>query len=254
MRTLINWLYVDMTDYQAIPWKRISVEVAAIVASILLAFAIDAWWAEVQERDFEKQTLAALLEEFDDHRKELEGTRRGHSGMLNAVGGLVLYAKTGTRASGQGSIDQSLSFLTVPWTTDFGNGVRDALISSGQLEVISDKTLRYEVAEWSSVLDELKDDQQHGVSLVFNLIIPYLTRKGVPFAEVEFSEQGAQIPSESRSLADDSETQKELFSDPEFLSILEIRHRFLKHTIGEIDDLIAATDSIIRKIETSLDE
>ena len=243
-----------MTETQTIPWKRISVEAAAIVASILLAFAIDAWWAEIQEREFERETLVSLLEEFQDHSDELTGTRRGHSAMFSSVDELITYVKTGVNPSDQYSIDRLMSFLTVPWTTDFGSGVRDALISSGRLEVISDKVLRYEVAEWSSVLDELKDDQQHGVSLVFNHVIPYMTREGVPFAEVEFTEQGPQISSDSRSLAADPETKGRIFKDPEFLSILEIRHRMLKHTIGEIDDLISATDSIIEKIEASLSE
>ena len=35
-----------MSDTREIPWKRLVVEGAAIVASILLAFAIDAWWQD----------------------------------------------------------------------------------------------------------------------------------------------------------------------------------------------------------------
>ncbi|MGB5165798.1 MAG: hypothetical protein WBN61_11105 [Woeseiaceae bacterium] len=33
-----------MTDLKNMPWGRLAVEAAAIVGSILLAFAIDAWW------------------------------------------------------------------------------------------------------------------------------------------------------------------------------------------------------------------
>ena len=33
-----------MTETKTIPWKRLTVEAAAIVVSILLAFGIDAWW------------------------------------------------------------------------------------------------------------------------------------------------------------------------------------------------------------------
>jgi len=33
-----------MSNADKTPWKRIAVEAVAIVASILLAFAIDAWW------------------------------------------------------------------------------------------------------------------------------------------------------------------------------------------------------------------
>lgn len=39
-----------MTDSKEIPWKRLTAEGAAIVVSILLAFAIDAWWGERAEK------------------------------------------------------------------------------------------------------------------------------------------------------------------------------------------------------------
>lgn len=35
-----------MTETQSIAWRRLSIEATVIVASILLAFAIDAWWEE----------------------------------------------------------------------------------------------------------------------------------------------------------------------------------------------------------------
>jgi len=251
-RSLINYQNLDMTDANAISWKKVSVEATAIVASILLAFAIDAWWADVQERKFEAEVLVALLAEFQDHREELASSRLAYVDMTNAVNGLISYTRTGEHSSDQYSIDEQVSLLTIPWTTDFGSGVRDALISAGQIGTISDKALRYEIAEWSSVLDELKDDEQHGVSLVFDLVIPYMTREGVPYAEIEYSKQDAPISNRSRSLEDDAETSNRVFKDPEFLSILEVRRNFLGHTIVEIDNLIAATDSIIVKIEASL--
>ncbi len=241
-----------MTETQYVPWKRISVEAAAIVASILLAFAIDAWWAEIQEREFEVETLVALLEEFQGHRAELTVERRGHEFMLDAIGSLVSFATTGVYESDQFSIDRSMFYLRIPATTDFGSGVRDALISSGRIEVVSDKRLRYEIAEWSSVLDELKDDQQNGVNLVFNLILPYMTREGVPVARFGDLTPESPLQVGSRSLAADPDTLKRVFDDPEFLSILEARYGFMEHALEEYDDLIVATDSIIAKIEASL--
>ncbi len=53
-----------MRDVNNIQWKRRSVEAAAIVASILLAFAIDAWWAEQQDRRAESEILSRLHKEF----------------------------------------------------------------------------------------------------------------------------------------------------------------------------------------------
>lgn len=48
------------TDSKEIPWKRIGIEATAIVASILLAFAIDAWWEESQNQQDIRLSLSRL--------------------------------------------------------------------------------------------------------------------------------------------------------------------------------------------------
>ena len=241
-----------MTDTNTVHWKRISIEALAIVASILLAFAIDAWWANVQERGFEHEILLSLQEEFQDHRDELEQQRITHTSLLGAVLSLISFANTGVYDDSQFSIDRQMFLLRVPVTTDFGSGVRDALISSGRIEVISNKPLRFEIAEWASVLDELKDDQQHGVKIVFDMVLPYLIREGVPTASLVRGLNGSELISYSRILADQPDVVERLFTDPEFLTILEVRYGFLNHALGEYDSLIEATDSILVKLGIEL--
>jgi len=51
-------ILISMTDspdgnFRNKPLLRYAAEAAAIVASILLAFTIDAWWEERQERELE---------------------------------------------------------------------------------------------------------------------------------------------------------------------------------------------------------
>ena len=61
-----------MTDTQDIPWKRLSVEAAAIVASILLAFAIDAWWDGVQDSRQQAKLVTALKLDFETTQTRLD--------------------------------------------------------------------------------------------------------------------------------------------------------------------------------------
>jgi hypothetical protein len=55
-----------------IPWPRVLVEGAVIVASILLAFGIEAWWNGAQERLEERQILSSLAEDFRTNKAEAE--------------------------------------------------------------------------------------------------------------------------------------------------------------------------------------
>ena len=61
-----------MTNTGNIPWTRILAEGGAIVASILLAFWIEAWWNEKQERQAELDYLIALQKDFSETRVSLE--------------------------------------------------------------------------------------------------------------------------------------------------------------------------------------
>ena len=54
-----------MADTQLIPWKRISVEAIAIVASILLAFAIDAGWEDRQSNIARRDLIQGLASDFE---------------------------------------------------------------------------------------------------------------------------------------------------------------------------------------------
>ena len=49
-----------MTRDNPVQWRRLSAEAAAIVASILLAFSIDAWWDRTKQEAAEAEWIAAI--------------------------------------------------------------------------------------------------------------------------------------------------------------------------------------------------
>jgi hypothetical protein len=53
-----------MADSRISQWKRLVVEATAIVVSILLAFAIDAWWQDRIDVGVEVQYLEAIREDL----------------------------------------------------------------------------------------------------------------------------------------------------------------------------------------------
>ncbi len=57
---------------QSLPWKRMTLEGGVIVFSILLAFAIDASWANYEIRKEESETLTALRAEFAANLEQLD--------------------------------------------------------------------------------------------------------------------------------------------------------------------------------------
>jgi hypothetical protein len=59
------------TSSRAIPWARVFAEGVVIVASILLALALDAWWDRLQENRRRADLAAALTQDFETTRARL---------------------------------------------------------------------------------------------------------------------------------------------------------------------------------------
>ena len=97
-----------MIGNEKIPWKRLTVEAAAIVGSILLAFAIDAWWDERLERAEENEQLIRLRAEFNTNIERID-ERLSFSRMVESSSEFFTLIEAGLN-QGQPTID-------VPTTT-----------------------------------------------------------------------------------------------------------------------------------------
>jgi hypothetical protein len=147
-----------MTGPQTIPWKRTIVEAAAIVASILLAFAIDSWWEERSLRIEEQQVLQGLREEFLSVRNVLSEHLSEHLYNLRILEDFLIAAEGGNKKRRGPIVDATVGVLTSPMTSDLGSGTLSALISSGRIEILTSKTLRANLTSWEGVIGEVWDD------------------------------------------------------------------------------------------------
>jgi len=232
---------------------RYITEAAAIVVSILLAFAIDAWWDNRKERVLEQEALFGLRTEYQEHLDEISQAKARHLVYLRTIEELVNACGKGSGQSDEFSLDNAIDTLLIPETEDLGAGVRDTLISSGKIEILTDRQLRHELSEWDSELGELLDDQAHNAGIVFDIVIPYLARAGVSVSGSRSSESKYwALP--RRILSGDSESLTKLCSDPEFITIVEARYGFMVHAAGEFDRVISAIDRILARIKSSLTE
>lgn len=235
-----------MLNRENISWAQIGVEAVAIVASILLAFAIDAWWDERQLRVEEGEILLGLQQEFAQKREILEEYRAMNDRALIAMVELLQASHRGSWDDAGLEFGTALGRVLTPATADLPNGVLAALISSGRLEIVSSKALRERLAAWSGVYDELRDDEINNAGLIFDLAIPYLARTGVPMSQSFSAIERTGAP--RRSIMDQPDVLSRLLTDPEFLSILEIRYGLALHTQEEFGAALAAVDAILMEL------
>ncbi len=161
-----------MKESQEIHWKRIIVEATAIVASILIAFAIDAWWQNRTERIIEVQYLQALQEdllsslEFLDEDEAVQQRQVGYLDSLLSTNSDAPYSDELRRW-----IDDGL--FNVGTYQPQSSALRD-LESSGQTQIIRNPDIRRVLASVRQRMDSLEFTQRDFQLSQQTLIDPFL--------------------------------------------------------------------------------
>ena len=240
-----------MTETQNIQWRRLSIEAAAIVGSILLAFAIDAWWEERAIRIEEQQVLQGLGLEFHSIRDVLSRHLSMHLQGMQALEDFLSAAGNGGVEEAGPIVDAVLLELLVPRTSDLGSGTLTALLGSGRIEILSNRTLRAKLAAWEGVIGEVWDDQALNVKAVYEIHIPYFLTENIP-AGAAMHQWYDEWPLPLRLPSDDPDLVSRLLSDEKLHAMVEIRYGYHRHTTEEFDTAIATVNTILAEIESSI--
>ncbi len=164
-----------MTKYQEIPWLRVGAESVAIVGSILLAFAIEAWWQDRNELAIEQRSLSALLAEFEENDELLREARDGYERTYTAAVQLLAYFDQGTDDMDSSEFEQLVGRLISTQSTHLESGAYDALIASGELNLVRDESLRNRLAAWPSYVAEWSEEEGSVFSFVGEKLAPYIS-------------------------------------------------------------------------------
>jgi hypothetical protein len=150
------------------------IEAVAIVASILLAFSIDAWWDERADRSAERAAVDRLIAEYESNLSLLAVDEDTHQKALAATAQLL--AMTGpdpqllADTAAAGTI--MVACLTNPKFSP-AQGATDALIASGELRLIGDTQLQAMLTQWHAASEDVREWQEierhHGEELILGL-------------------------------------------------------------------------------------
>ncbi len=167
-----------MDNTQTIPWTRISVEAAAIVASILLAFSIDAWWGDRESRKELGLELANVTSELQDNRKRVE-LEIAILGRMTSAGSDLLDTMEADENTGAVAVPDSLAGLTTVWspTLDASFGALEALVSSGRLAQVGNPALRSGLAGLRAQFEDALEEELTAKMVQHTLVYPLLIDK-----------------------------------------------------------------------------
>ncbi len=143
-----------MTEMQKIPWKRLSVEAAAIVASILLAFAIDAWWDSLQADLKTREILEAVRLEMDSNLTTLQNSIAHHVEIVEAID---------IAQDQMSSVGVQYTALIEVEVFEPSTGALDTLIATGMLGEIDDPVLQISLGAFTGIARDLSERESRAV-------------------------------------------------------------------------------------------
>jgi len=163
-----------MSKSPEIPWKRLTVEGAAIVVSILLAFSIDAWWGERQNAYGERIILQALLDDLQSKKVLLVESRQYSEAILEAT---IALLNAGSDPNSDLDGDALDELIQRTWWYNTSEGWSSAPLQSivnGQLQSISNPHLIQKISELQIAFSVIKDFCEIDENFHFGVYSPFL--------------------------------------------------------------------------------
>ena len=131
-----------------IRWSRVLLEGVVIVGSILLAFGIQAWWDQRQERHAETEYITAIRDEIERNLEALDGNIWVAQITHDALQRVETLIETGAyRDSATVFISNALRGAQSGGAPRVATAVFDELTSTGRIVIIEDLDLRRQVLE-----------------------------------------------------------------------------------------------------------
>lgn len=132
-------------------------EILLVMVGILLALQVNNWNQNRVNVKKEQKALTDLLEEFKLNEKRI---KKKQNARIALVPELKQYLDL--CAEGKSSYQSFLDYHSKPYMigmTNPSNGVIDALISSGELSLIRNDSLKYLLADWKDQVGNLNENE-----------------------------------------------------------------------------------------------
>lgn len=151
------------------PWFRVIIEGILIVSSILLAFGIDAWWDELGEREYERDTLINLREDFRGHIEMIDTFQKENRSRVDAADLLLASSDRSTPEFSEVQLLQALERVHVWMQLLIPKGTLGSLLEGQGLSVIQSAALRTALVEWTQQLKVVDETNSYMIEVVTQL-------------------------------------------------------------------------------------
>ncbi len=237
-----------MANTRQIPWNRILIEGAVIVVSILLAFSIDAWWNNRIEQQREREQLKSMRAEFQASLPGLDAVLTSVQGHAENVKSFIALLK----AAGDEPvlIPGHLLGSAITWrTSDVSISTLDALMASGDLNLLRNVELRANLAGLPAFLLDVTEDEIIAKNFAETVMSVFLAREGL--AEIAYANR-AGVPGQEYDYGLSAPGEISVLSSPELIGFLTARRVHFWYSEEGLPRVRSYLEMLIEQIDHEL--
>lgn len=175
-------------------------EFVVVLLGVFFALAAESWWSDREDRQFERELREDILAEFETNIRILESdlavndTSRVRLGFLNELSDAELLAMPSEELTARLS-----GYLN--WAGfDPEMGIVQALVESGNVGAVSDRTLRLYLSRWAGQLEEKRRFNLQAVDFQNQVVVPSVARAAADLVWTEEERREAQDLFEALSI------------------------------------------------------
>lgn len=240
-----------MTETPSIGWKRFAIEAPVIVISILLAFAIDAWWEERGDRKAEIVLLERLRADYVEIRSALRLVEEEHREASDACV-FLMGMGVGETLPATAEVDRMVALVFLASRTfNPGSGAVASMQSSEGARLVRNQLLADKLLAWSGLVEELQEEEANLQKGVAERWSPYIaTRANFGPYVATLGDLMQVIPGHIST----PPKRKPLVVDEEFINHVLDRFKWQQIALRDIEPVQNAVEDILALIEAELNE
>lgn len=225
--------------------RALLVESLVVISSILIAFALDAWWEQQGEEAREQAVLEGVLEDLRANQRQREARIDLGRRSLAARTTLVEALESGPRDGRVVVADTVAAAALIFPTCDPLTSALDGLLASDGFAGLTDIEVQRRLAEWRQMYDEIHEDQELMLDLLRPLAEALTTQNPLPPDFWDFTPWVQTGASAGRSLTVPRES-------PSLSAALGLKISFLNNIVSGLESLGDIETDLIVRLERRL--
>ena len=155
---------------------RLVGEFVVVLLGVFLALAAESWWSEREDRQFERELREDMIEEFEANIRILQADLAENDTSLARFRFMHDLTETELLAASSEELTIRLDGA-MDWAGfDPAMGIVQALVESGNVGAVSDRTLRLQLSRWAGQLEEKRRYTLQAVDFQHSVVVPVLAR------------------------------------------------------------------------------